>query len=236
VESPLSQSEPIPWNAPLLVLPAGARNVLDYGCGTGWVLASAKGDEPTVRTGVDLFRPGLLEGKGRFPTVTFVQGDGGRLPFRDSAFDAVVGHVSIPYIDTSVALREIYRVLRPGGRVWMTAHSLSYLGFRWSRTVRAGRLRDLPFPVYLFANAMLLHHGLSPTHCWWKPGLFETVHTHRGIERALEAAGLEEIRTAATSPRIFLAFEARKPSRDGWQVLDRIGCTFGAAAGGLELR
>ena len=48
--------------------------------------------------------------------VTFQQGDVGKLPFADSAFDIVLslnGFHAFP--DKEAAYREVFRVLRPGG-------------------------------------------------------------------------------------------------------------------------
>src|SRR5205814_714363 len=48
--------------------------------------------------------------------VSFVLGQGERLPFADDAFDAVTFTYLLRYVDDApAALRELARVLRPGG-------------------------------------------------------------------------------------------------------------------------
>ena len=58
------------------------------------------------------------EGKRRHPWLPFTAGDATRLPFRDGVFDAVTISFGLRNVqDTDAALRELYRVTRPGGRV-----------------------------------------------------------------------------------------------------------------------
>ena len=91
--------------------------VLDACCGTG-DLAVAAEREGGVVTGLD-FSPGMLErARRKSDTVTWVEGDLLALPFDDDAFDAAtVGFGVRNVADLEVALAELRRVLRPGGRL-----------------------------------------------------------------------------------------------------------------------
>ena len=91
--------------------------VLDACCGTG-DLAIAAEREGGVVTGLD-FSPGMLErARRKSNTVTWVEGDLLALPFDDDAFDAAtVGFGVRNVADLEVALAELRRVLRPGGRL-----------------------------------------------------------------------------------------------------------------------
>lgn len=98
------------------------EQVLDVGCGTGVVALTARRNGAKV-TGLDL-TPALLErarenaaiaGVG---DVTWKEGDAEALPFGDASFDVVVsqfGHIFAPRAD--VCIREMLRVLKPGGRI-----------------------------------------------------------------------------------------------------------------------
>jgi demethylmenaquinone methyltransferase/2-methoxy-6-polyprenyl-1,4-benzoquinol methylase len=60
----------------------------------------------------------LQEGKRRRGNLTFVAGDAMRLPFADASFDAVTISFGLRNVhDPSVALTEMRRVTRPGGRL-----------------------------------------------------------------------------------------------------------------------
>ena len=64
--------------------------------------------------------------------------DAERLPYDDEEFDLVVGHAVLHHIpEPEAALREIHRVLRPGGAVWILGEP-SRLGDRMARA--AGRV------------------------------------------------------------------------------------------------
>lgn len=94
-----------------------AMRVLDVAAGTG-----ASSIE-FVRAGADVvavdFSEGMLEeGRRRHPEIDFRQADAMNLPFEDNSFDAVTTSFGLRNIqDFDRALREFYRVLRPGGHL-----------------------------------------------------------------------------------------------------------------------
>jgi demethylmenaquinone methyltransferase/2-methoxy-6-polyprenyl-1,4-benzoquinol methylase len=94
-----------------------AELVLDLAAGT------ATSSMPFAATGAYVvpcdFSQGMLrEGKKRHPWLPFTAGDATRLPFADQVFDAVTISFGLRNVqDTDVALRELYRVTKPGGRV-----------------------------------------------------------------------------------------------------------------------
>ena len=98
-----------------VVLP-GDR-VLDACCGTG-DLALAARRRGGVVTGLD-FSPSMLErARRKGPDVEWVQGDLLALPFADGSFEAAtVGFGVRNVADLPLALRELRRVLVPGGRL-----------------------------------------------------------------------------------------------------------------------
>ena len=104
---------------------AGARRVLDVGCGEGQLtrLAAQLGAHAT---GVDPTRAQLTVARQRQGGGVYVSGQAQRLPFADASFDAVVACLVFEHIaDTDVALGEVARVLEPGGRfVFFLNHPL----------------------------------------------------------------------------------------------------------------
>jgi arsenite methyltransferase len=104
----------------------GARSgerIVDVGCGPGFYvdeLAEQVGNAGSV-AGVDPSAP-MLEVAARRTAarsnVAFHQGDAGALPLPDGGFDAVLCVQVLEYVeDIGGALRELRRVVRPGGRV-----------------------------------------------------------------------------------------------------------------------
>jgi demethylmenaquinone methyltransferase/2-methoxy-6-polyprenyl-1,4-benzoquinol methylase len=91
--------------------------VLDLAAGTG--ASSVPIEALGALTVACDFSQGMLEvGRRRHPQLEFVAGDALRLPFREAAFDAVTisfGLRNVAGVD--LALQEMARVTRPGGRL-----------------------------------------------------------------------------------------------------------------------
>ncbi|GII98789.1 demethylmenaquinone methyltransferase [Sediminihabitans luteus] len=117
------------------------ERVLDLAAGTG------TSSEPFADDGVEVvpcdFSIGMLrEGKRRRPDLPFVAGDATHLPFADESFDAVTISFGLRnVVDTSAALREMLRVVRPGGRVVIC--EFSQPTWKPFRTVYTGYLMRL---------------------------------------------------------------------------------------------
>jgi SAM-dependent methyltransferase len=86
--------------------------MLDAGCGTGLNLASM----PSGSVGLDLNPRNLELVRQRLPEQTAVEGDIEAMPFEDASFETVVCTEVLEHIPhPDHALKEILRVLRPGG-------------------------------------------------------------------------------------------------------------------------
>ena len=121
----------------LLGFPEGSSG-LDAGCGIGnhlLLLAEAVGPEGDI-TGLELFADfvthaqKLTKSSGISNQVSIRQGDVNEMPFEDDTFDWAwsvdcVGHVSIG--EPMDGLREMARVVRPGGRVALLGYSSQML-------------------------------------------------------------------------------------------------------------
>jgi SAM-dependent methyltransferase len=94
----------------------GAR-VLELGCGTGEFTRRVAPSRARL-VALDLSTDLLRKARERVPSsVRFMIGDAHLLPFESGAFDAVYGCSVLHHLDVEVALREVRRVLRPGGHL-----------------------------------------------------------------------------------------------------------------------
>ncbi len=117
------------------------RDVLDLATGSGDVaFALGRGLAPATRiVGMDFCQPMLDEAvakqaaakSARYANITFRQGDGLALPVPDESFDAVTISFGLRNLaDRDRGLREMRRVLRPGGHLFVLEFSQPYAWFR----------------------------------------------------------------------------------------------------------
>jgi demethylmenaquinone methyltransferase/2-methoxy-6-polyprenyl-1,4-benzoquinol methylase len=91
--------------------------LLDVCCGTGDLAIGAHARGAYV-TGLDFSAQMLERARRKQPAIEWVQGDALALPFEDASFDeATVGFGVRNVSDLAGGLRELRRVLKPGGRV-----------------------------------------------------------------------------------------------------------------------
>ena len=128
---------------------AGQR-VLDVACGTGIVARhAAAAVEPGGSVAALDLNPGMIAVARRLaPGIDFHEGTAEALPFAAGAFDAVVSQFGLMFFsDRRRALREMARVLAPGGRVaigvWdRLEHTPAYadeVAICWTASQAAGR-------------------------------------------------------------------------------------------------
>ncbi|WP_145295622.1 class I SAM-dependent methyltransferase [Planctopirus ephydatiae] len=100
-----------------------ASRVLDVGCGPGEQMLELlrRGHEPV---GIDP-DPACVE-RVRSYELEAVQGFAEHLPFPDSSFDGVISKVVLPYTRSAIAMKEMARVLKPGGMARFSFHGAGY--------------------------------------------------------------------------------------------------------------
>jgi len=98
-------------------LNSGNAKILDLGCGSGSTVVEARA------RGLDVFGCDISDGLGSAPRVLVDEGvvraidaSNYRIPFQSDQFDMVVSHQVLEHVQNyEEALREIRRVLKPGG-------------------------------------------------------------------------------------------------------------------------
>ncbi|MBL8022459.1 MAG: class I SAM-dependent methyltransferase [Leptospirales bacterium] len=91
-------------------------DLLDLGCGSGFALSQMEGSFKNA-TGIDMSPEAIAFGQ-QFTTAKLMVGNAEKLPFKDKSFDAIVSTDAFEHIpDDNAAMREAFRVLRPGGPI-----------------------------------------------------------------------------------------------------------------------
>ncbi len=117
----MTGGQDIHWRKQVIALahiPPGGR-LLDLGAGTGDLTREALRQQPTCRPIAADFTLGMMQAGQRQPgpVLAWSAADALNLPFPAETFDAVVsGFLLRNVVDLPRALREQYRVLKPGGR------------------------------------------------------------------------------------------------------------------------
>jgi ubiquinone/menaquinone biosynthesis C-methylase UbiE len=112
--------------------PAAGDTIVDVGCGSGALdrlLARRFGNaNPITATDVNPFllreAAALAAEESLAGCITFLQGNAERLPFPDASFDHAFTVTVFEECDADLALRELFRVVRPGGRAGVIVRAI----------------------------------------------------------------------------------------------------------------
>jgi len=131
----LSGRQDVLWRKKVakLLKTGSPRQVLDLATGTADQLLTIIQNVPSVESGVGIdlsekmmeFGRKKIAAKGLSEKLRLQTGDASQIPFADESFDAITISFGIRnVIDVSESLREMNRVLRPGGRTHILEFSL----------------------------------------------------------------------------------------------------------------
>ncbi len=132
---------------------AGLR-ILEVACGRGGFVRELARSGAHV-TGCDFSLTALrvgqakLRAQGNGTSAALIQGDAQALPFADESFDVIVSCETIEHVpDVRKALREMWRIARPGAKLFLTTPNyanLMGLYDLYARVRHPGRRDDQPF-------------------------------------------------------------------------------------------
>jgi SAM-dependent methyltransferase len=157
--------------------------VLDAGCGTGGLILRARENLPATRwSGIDFMPLACELARERCgPGVDIREASITSLPFADASFDAVVSaDVVCQVSDPEVAFAEFFRVLRPGGVLFINVPAYMWMWSYHDDTVQTKHRYTRPEVARLlqdagFAGRRLTHWNALPFPAIWaKRKLFRT--------------------------------------------------------------
>jgi ubiquinone/menaquinone biosynthesis C-methylase UbiE len=127
--------------------------VLDVGCGDNpiWAPISALGE--ITYYGVDIDRVALESARTGHPNAKFIDGEAEHMSwFADGSIDAITCRVACPYMDLPSALREMARVLRPGGTITLQLHSFHFACAEFLQRARTGKPKAVLGGIWTLLN------------------------------------------------------------------------------------
>ncbi|HEY9517122.1 MAG TPA: class I SAM-dependent methyltransferase [Gemmatimonadaceae bacterium] len=171
--------------AATLMSDPAVRDVLDVGCNRGSIEALFHSLHPekarrTLVEGVDVSGDAVAQARAlALPNCTFSAYAGRELPFGSASFDLVVMVEVLEHvIEKEALLREVHRVLRPGGRLFLTTPNPQCVALRVERAIwgslrwlfgRASPAKDLFIAQRALAASLEtagFRSPVSPTYMW----------------------------------------------------------------------
>jgi demethylmenaquinone methyltransferase/2-methoxy-6-polyprenyl-1,4-benzoquinol methylase len=192
-----------------LLTPRRGECILDLCCGTGDLAFECARRQPACRViGADFAVPMLhiadrkTNPQSAIHNPQFTAGDALRLPFGNQTFDAVMVAFGVRnFEDTAAGLREMHRVLKPGGRVLI-------LEFMRPTSVLLQRGFGLFFKHVLpRVGRLISRHGFAYNYL---PASVEGFYTRREFEALLRSSGFGNVRSFDYSGGIATSFIAHK--------------------------
>lgn len=183
---------------------------IDVCCGTcDWTVSLAQTSQTGKVVGLDFSQNMLSHGQdklsrlGLTDQVELIHGNAMELPFEDNTFDAAtIGFALRNVPDLEQVLREMLRVVKPGGQVvslelskptWQPFKSIYYFYFN----------RVLPFVGKLAANRYEQYR--------WLPESLVQFPDHKQLAAIFESVGMEQVETYPLTGGIAALHRGKKP-------------------------
>jgi ubiquinone/menaquinone biosynthesis C-methylase UbiE len=167
---PVDAAADTPWHRmvreSILETDLDDRKILEIGCGRGGFACWLAGSAPRASLTAADFSPAAVAkarehaASTRLSNIEWCVADIQSMPWADSSFDAVISCETIEHVpDPRRAVRELSRVLRPGGRLFLTVPNyLNFAGLHriYRRVFRGETYREEGQPINHFTMLPLV--------------------------------------------------------------------------------
>lgn len=209
------------WGVPLEWFKG--KTCLDVGCGQGRFVVALGRLGAAKAIGVDINEMGLEACRSRewykeLNNVELMNSSAGSLPFVDSYFDYVIcSGVLLLMPDPFEGFKELVRVTKPGGRIFLSMYGKGGLKWATNDFFRFFLMRFVPFEV---TEAVFKAVGVPPNKRYNILDNLYTPYTHRYTEAEIRKwftdAGFENIRRVKFERYDYESLSSRIIHGEGW--------------------
>jgi ubiquinone/menaquinone biosynthesis C-methylase UbiE len=162
--------------------------ILDLGCGAGQALFSLQRSTGAEGVGIDCDLNALalgyrIQSNSREKDIHRICASGEAIPFKDCCFSHVISQVALNYMHQYRALREVARVLRPGGLMLLFVENF---GYDLQCTCRSRSVMRMAKAGYCMVSGILATVAgiqISPGNAWAPTRAFISPYRLRKILR-----------------------------------------------------
>jgi demethylmenaquinone methyltransferase/2-methoxy-6-polyprenyl-1,4-benzoquinol methylase len=166
------------------ISPKAPDRILDIAAGTGTSSMALLAEGVSV-VAADFSNGMLDEGRKRYPKLEFVFADAMKLPFKDQEFDVVTMSFGLRNVENhNVALKEFFRVLKPGGRLVIC--EFSHVGGVFGPLYRLYLKHILPKLSALFSKSPDAYDYLAESIAAWP--------NQKALKLDIEKAGFSAVK------------------------------------------
>lgn len=167
--------------------------ILDVGCQDGSIFSDPVFSDAKALYGIDIDRQAIRAGQRRYPHLQLIASPAEACPLDDAMIDVVISRVSLPYTHIPTAMAEIYRTMKPGGRIFLSMHDRR-LQMEWLKiAIQSHAWKRVIDHAYIFVASWLYSFtGLCVARPW--SGKYETYQTERRMKKEFRRAGLVFLR------------------------------------------
>lgn len=179
-------------------IPANARRILDVGCHAGHILEALKLPPHCELFGCDVNVEALEVARRCLPHATFNMARAEELPYPNSYFDFAFARSAVFVFDVPRALLELNRVLKPGGRLWISLYRWKDIRFLLRDFLHDHPIKATVFGAYVAMNSALFHYTGKIARYPLNRSRIMTFQTETRMRRELQRAGFGRIRVSGT--------------------------------------